>query len=69
MPNWFKPNIQRNGRLLRGVLGLALIIGGLLLMETRLWLTLLLFAGGAFAIFEALQGWCAARACGIKTRL
>jgi len=28
-----------------------------------------LAAAGAFVLFEALRGWCALRACGIKTRL
>jgi hypothetical protein len=27
-----------------------------------------LAAGGVFCLFEALRGWCAARACGLKTR-
>jgi hypothetical protein len=26
-------------------------------------------ACGGFVLFEALRGWCALRACGIKTRL
>jgi hypothetical protein len=33
-----------------------------------LWLGIVLFLGGAFCIFEALRGWCALRACGIKTK-
>lgn len=28
-----------------------------------------LVAGGAFSLFEAMNGWCAARALGFKTRL
>jgi hypothetical protein len=27
-----------------------------------------LAAGGVFCLFEALRGWCVARACGLKTR-
>ena len=33
------------------------------------WLGLVLAASGAFVLFEALRGWCALQACGIKTRL
>jgi hypothetical protein len=33
------------------------------------WLGLALAAFGAFMLFEALRGWCAVRACGIKTKL
>ena len=32
-------------------------------------LALVLALSGAFVLFEALRGWCALRACGIKTRL
>jgi hypothetical protein len=34
-----------------------------------LWLGLALVLSGIFVLFEALRGWCALRACGIKTRL
>jgi hypothetical protein len=68
MPNWFQPNIQGKGRIVRGVMGVVLLGAGVLLLETAFWLALVLFAAGGFAIFEALRGWCAARACGIKTR-
>lgn len=32
------------------------------------WLGLIFVALGVFASFEALRGWCAMRACGVKTR-
>jgi hypothetical protein len=31
--------------------------------------TVLVLAGGAFAVFEAWAGWCVVRAMGFKTRL
>jgi hypothetical protein len=33
------------------------------------WLGLVFVAAGLFAIYEALRGWCLARACGIKTKI
>ena len=36
--------------------------------DISLW-GLILVAAGIFAIYEALSGWCLARACGIKTKL
>jgi hypothetical protein len=63
------PNIDNKGRLLRGILGIALLMGAAFSFSTSFWLSLLLTAAGVFALFEALRGWCAARACGIKTKL
>ncbi len=66
---WFAANIGRTGRLLRGLLGIALIIARLVTSPHLLWLCLLLVGFGLFGLFEALRGWCLARACGIKTKL
>jgi hypothetical protein len=45
-----------------------LLIGGFAALSLNPVLSLVLFAGGAFVLFEALRGWCAIRACGIKTK-
>jgi hypothetical protein len=66
---WFAPNIGRRGRVVRGLLGIALVIAGLVASRYALWLCLLLIGSGVFGLFEAARGWCLARACGIKTRL
>ncbi len=68
MNGFFNRNIELKGRLFRGLVGLALLAGAALTLHTSLWLAGLLAAAGVFAIFEALRGWCLARACGIKTR-
>jgi hypothetical protein len=67
-PNRFAPNIEKKGRWLRALGAVALIIGGFAAMNFSLLLTLVLLASGAFVLFEALRGWCAFRACGIKTK-
>ncbi len=65
----FLPNIGNRGRWLRGTIALLLFIGAGFGFAVALWLGLVLAASGAFVLFEALRGWCALRACGIKTRL
>jgi hypothetical protein len=48
---------------------LALLVGAGFGFRLSMWLGLVLAACGVFVLFEALRGWCAMRACGIKTRL
>jgi len=66
---FFRPNIQRNGRIARGVIGSLCLVAGIIVAgDYSLW-GLILVAAGIFAIFEAMRGWCFARACGIKTKI
>ncbi|MBK7999270.1 MAG: hypothetical protein IPK15_11305 [Verrucomicrobia bacterium] len=65
----FSPNIDNRGRLVRGLGALALLIGAAFGFQVSIWLGLVLLASGGFVLFEALRGWCALRACGIKTKL
>ena len=68
MNQFFRPNIKRNGRLARGVIGSVCLVAGIIVAgDVSLW-GLVLVAAGLFAIGEALAGWCVARACGIKTK-
>ena len=69
MRNFFKPNIDARGRLVRGGMAVVLFITGGVLVFDALWLGLMLIGIGLFALIEALRGWCLARACGVKTRL
>jgi hypothetical protein len=69
MGKFWAGNIDRRGRIVRAVWGVALIIAGLLLSKHSKWLCLTLVAAGAFALYEAVRGWCLMRACGIKTKL
>ena len=67
-PKRFAPNIEKKGRLLRGLTAMVLIIGGIVALPFILILGVVLLASGAFVLFEALRGWCALRACGITTK-
>ncbi len=69
MSRFFQPNLKRQGRIARGVIGTVCLIAGIILVDYNLWLGLLFVVAGLFAIYEALAGWCLARACGIKTKI
>ena len=67
-PKYFVANIGKKGRVLRGLTALVLLISGIGALQFSLILGFVLFASSAFVLFEALRGWCAFRACGIKTK-
>jgi hypothetical protein len=65
---FFKANLDRHGRMARGVMGALCLIAGIILVDFLLWLGLIFVVAGLFAIAESVSGWCVARACGIRTR-
>jgi hypothetical protein len=68
MTKIFQPNIGKAGRIIRGIIGL-LLIGAAIAAWTWHWLAGVgLAGGGVFCLFEAMRGWCVARACGVRTR-
>jgi hypothetical protein len=69
MKPFFPRNIDNKGRLIRGIGALALLVGAAIGFSVSAWLGLALMASGVFVAFEALRGWCALRACGIKTKI
>jgi len=66
---FFRPNLKRQGRIARGVVGSLCLIAGIILVDYFFWLGLIFVAAGLFAIFESLRGWCLLRACGLKTKI
>jgi hypothetical protein len=68
MKRFFERNISNQGRLMRGITAVILFIGAGFGLRVSVWLTVGLGISGAFVLFEALRGWCALRACGIKTK-
>jgi hypothetical protein len=66
---FFKPNIGLRGRLVRGGLAALIFIAGGVLAFYVWWLGLGFIGIGIFVLFEAVRGWCLARACGIKTKI
>jgi len=65
---FFQPNIDTRGRLVRGGLAALLLIAGGVIACDVLWLGLMFVGIGVFTLFEAVRGWCVARACGVKTK-
>ena len=68
MKKFFAANIDGRGRLIRGSLGVVLVIGGIFVCSRNLGAAVALIVSGGFCLFEAVRGWCVMRACGIKTR-
>jgi membrane-bound ClpP family serine protease len=69
MNGFFRPNIRKQGRIARGVIGALCLVAGIVVAgDVSLW-GLILVIAGLFAIYEALSGWCLARACGIRTKI
>jgi hypothetical protein len=69
MRKFFAANIERSGRIVRGILGASLLIAGLAFAGSGRWLGFGFVAAEVFVLFEAARGWCIIRACGIKTKL
>jgi len=69
MKRFFSPNINHRGRIARGVIGSLCLIAGIIIVDYNLGLGLVFVVAGLFAMFEAVRGWCVARACGIKTKI
>jgi hypothetical protein len=68
MTRYFKRNIGYGSRLGRGVMGTLVLIAGIVMADFELWLCLVLVALGLLALFEAVRGWCPARACGLRAK-
>lgn len=68
MKRLFQPNIGKTGRMVRALIGLSLLGVAVVALRWHWFVTLGLSAAGVFCLFEAARGWCAARACGVKTR-
>ncbi len=69
MKRIFAPNINGPGRAARAAISLALLVGAWVLHRDVPWLAVALVLAAIFTTFEALRGWCALRACGVKTPL
>ena len=68
MNRFFSKNLDFRGRMARGVIGTLCLVAGIIIAgDYSLW-GLIFVVAGLFAIFEAVRGWCIARACGIKTK-
>jgi hypothetical protein len=69
MKRFFSRNIDRKGRVVRGVMAVGLFIGAWFAFGVSSLLGIVLAVSAVFTLFEALRGWCVVRACGVKTKL
>ena len=64
-----KPNIDNKGRVARGGIAVVFLLAGTCLIPEASVLAAIFVLIGLFCAFEAWIGWCAVRACGVKTPL
>jgi uncharacterized membrane protein len=69
MKKFFAQNIESRGRVVRGILGGALVIGGMVVCHYNTWAAVVMILAGGFCLFEAVRGWCVMRACGVRTKM
>jgi hypothetical protein len=62
-----KQNIDAKGRATRGGIGAIFLLAAGCLVPVNGILAVVFGIAGLFTIYEAAKGWCALRACGIKT--
>ncbi len=65
----FRRNIEYRGRVLRAIGGLIFLCSSAALQPQSRLAAMICVLAALFLFFEAARGWCAARACGIRTRL
>ena len=66
--SFLRPNLDTKGRVIRGIGALILGIASGLTWSHSLTGGIALAASAVFVAFEAARGWCALRACGVKTK-
>ena len=65
---FLRPNLDRKGRIIRALGALALAVAAFFTWPHSRPGGIALAASSAFVAFEAARGWCALRACGVKTK-
>lgn len=64
----FASNIDNKGRLIRAAGAIVIGATAILVWSASTTVGACLALASAFLAFEAARGWCAARACGVKTK-
>ncbi len=66
--SFLRPNLDTKGRIIRGISALALGVAAVLTWPHSRAAGIALAVSALFVAFEAARGWCALRACGVKTK-
>ena len=68
MGSW-TPNIDRLGRIIRGIMSVALFADAFIAHRKGIeWLAVMLAISALVGVVETVRGWCVLRACKVKTR-
>ncbi len=66
---FWTPNIDRRGRIIRGIMTLALFAAAFFAHRKGIeWLAVVLAVSALVGLVETMRGWCVLRACKIRTR-
>ena len=67
--SFWTPNIERRGRIFRGVMAVVLFAAAFIAHHKGIeWLAVMLAIAALVGVVETARGWCVLRACKIKTR-
>ena len=67
--SFWTPNIDRRGRIIRGIMAVALFAAAFIAHRKGIeWLAVMLAISGIVGVVETARCWCLLRACKIKTR-
>ncbi|MGE5208001.1 MAG: hypothetical protein ACM3KL_01580 [Alphaproteobacteria bacterium] len=64
----FTPNLETRGRVLRGATATVMAVAAAVSWPKSVILATGFALASGFLAFEATRGWCALRACGVKTK-
>jgi tryptophan-rich sensory protein len=65
---FLRPNLDIKGRIIRAIGALAMAVAAILTWPHSRTAGIVLAGSALFVAFEAARGWCALRACGVKTK-
>ena len=66
--SFLRPNLDTKGRIIRAIGALVMAVAAVLTWSHSRTAGIALAASALFVAFEAARGWCALRACGVKTK-
>ena len=66
--SFLRPNLDTKGRIIRAIAALVMAIAAVLMWSHSRTAGIALAGSALFVAFEAARGWCALRACGVKTK-
>ena len=65
---FLRPNLDTKGRVIRAISALLMAVAAVFTWPHSRAAGIALAGSALFVAFEAARGWCALRACGVKTK-